>query len=288
MIIMRIKGGLANQLFQYAAAWALSKRLQQPFTLFFDEVAEKRAFRLNQLNTQVKTVLKPDDMPPEFVVIKNKHVNKALKKLEFAQYQFGDWLYFQQLGDEFQKEFFTVNARNIYLDGYFQCKSYFEKYRADLLRQFSPSYQNGSGYIQVLEQIKSCNSVAIHVRRGDFQLSKSSFHYLLSEMYYRRAIDYVKKRLKKPVFFWFSEDFDWIYNNFSHEEDFRFLKTRNKNGDIDDMMLMKNCNHIITANSTFSWWSAWLNENEDAIRIVPEKQYITEGSIPESWIKLPI
>ncbi len=288
MIIMRIKGGLGNQLFQYAVAWALSKRLKQPFALYVDESALHRAFRLDRLNVCVKTVLKSEELPPEFEVIHNQYVNEAFWKLDVTNYKLGDWLCFQQLQHGVQEDFYTVNSENIYLDGFFQCESYFKEYRPDLLKQFTPCYSPDSAYIRMLNRIKTCNSVAIHVRRGDFRTSSHPYHYLLPEAYYRKAIAYIKERIESPEFFWFAEDYEWIHETFGSEKDFCFAGTPSENGDINDMMLMKHCKHIITANSTFSWWAAWLNEQENAIRIVPDKPFITEGSIPDSWVKLPV
>ena len=76
--------------------------------------------------------------------------------------------------------------------------------------------------------------------------------------------------------------------HFAEERDFRFINIKTENGDIDDMMLMKNCKHIITANSTFSWWAAWLNEHEDAICIAPAKPFGVTEMIPDNWVKFPV
>ena len=288
MIIIKIAGGLGNQMFEYASAWALSKRLQQPLVLFVNEKEKDRPFRLKQLKLSVKSILRPEQMSFALKVLINKQVKSLFKRLHKSNYRFEDWLYFRQLNDKFQEDFFTVDAPNIFLDGYFQCESYFRDCRTELVEQFKPSYEIEPVCKQVLEQIKSCNSVAVHVRRGDFQQSSHRFHYLLTGDYYRRAIAYMKERLEDPQFFWFSEDFDWIQENFGNKKEFHFVKTKTANSDIDDIMLMKNCNHIITANSSFSWWGAWLNEYDDAIRIVPDKEFMPEGSIPETWVKLPV
>ena len=288
MIIVRIKCGLGNQLFQYAAAYALSKRLNQPFLLYFG--ASDRPFRLNQLNVFVKTLIPEENLPHEFTIMKNRYVNDSLSKLGITQHLFGKWLYFRERGEECLEEFLAINEKNenIYMDGYFQSDECFKQYRNDLLRQFQPSYPAEASYVQALEQIKGCNSVAVHVRRGDFLASPHPFHYQLPADYYRRAITYMRERLETPIFFWFSEDYEWIYGNFDIEKDFRFVKIKTANGDIDDMMLMRNCNHIITANSTFSWWGAWLNENENGICVVPEKPFGIRQMIPDSWIKFPV
>lgn len=290
MITMRIKGGLGNQLFQYAAAFALSKRLEQPFQ--FDFALSKRMtpqkYRLTQLNVVNDTIVDANELPAKINFIKNAYVNKAMRVLNFPKHRCGDYLYWLETRYEYQKDFFTIKADNLYVDGYFQSEEYFKEYRADLLRQFQPAYPGEPEYLTALSNILSCNSVAVHVRRGDFQKDKLSYHYLLEEGYYRRAIAYMREHLERPVFFWFSNDFDWVREHFGKEPDFQFVRIKTAYGDIDDMMLMKNCNHIITANSTFSWWAAWLNEHKNVIRVVPEKAYGMDGMIPDGWVKITV
>ena len=90
------------------------------------------------------------------------------------------------------------------------------------------------------------------------------------------------------MFFWFSDDIDWVKQNFGERENFRFVSLHTKHADIDEMMLMKNCKHIIAANSTFSWWASWLNEHKDALHICPAKRYGNLHMIPENWIKIGV
>lgn len=287
MIIMRVHGGLGNQLFEYATAYALSKRLKQPFQLDFTS-GDDRPFRLNHLNIPIFVIKDFEQLPQEVNVIKNYYVNKALINLNITSHQFGKFLYLKEIGDIFLKDVLAVDADNIYLEGCFQSELFFRDYKADLQKQYTPTYVAEQKYIQTLEEIRGCNAVAVHVRRGDFKVSAHPFHYLLNEIYYKRAISYIRERINSPVFFWFSDEHEWVRERFKEESGFRFVNVKTKNGDIDDMMLMKHCQHIITANSTFSWWAAWLNEHEEAIRIVPEKQYGIKEMIPDSWIKLPI
>lgn len=92
--------------------------------------------------------------------------------------------------------------------------------------------------------------------RGDFisaQKEKVPLHYLLSRQYYQRALECINECIENPVFFWFSDDIDWAKQNFGEKENFRFVSLRTKHTDIDEMMLMKNCKHIVAVNSTFSW-----------------------------------
>ena len=295
MIIVRIKEGLGNQMFQYATAYALAKRLKQPLLLFADTVNKKRPYCLNLLNID-ETVIKPDELPIEIKIMHSRYMNYVLRKLhvikcqyenQFVQYHFRNWTYFSELENGFQEAFLALNAENIFINGFFLSNSLFKKYRKDLLRKFVASYPSEPEYIDVLNKIRGCNSVAIHVRRGDYKYSNHPYHYLLGEDYYRRAITYIREHTESPVFFWFSDDIEWVCKYFGMEKDFHFIKLQTTYRDIDDMMLMKNCNHIITANSTFSWWAAWLNEHENSIRILPEKRFGNE-MVPDSWIKLPV
>lgn len=295
MIIVQIKEGLGNQMFQYATAYALAKRLNQPLVLFSDKVNNKRPYRLNLLNID-ETVIKSNELPLEIKIIKSRYMNYVLRKLnvikcqneyQFLQYQLSNWIYFHELHNGFQEAFLSLHAENIFINGFFLSNSLFKEYREDLLSRFTASYPSEPEYTKALNEIRNSNSVAVHVRRGDYKFSKHPYHYLLGEDYYRRAITYVREHTESPVFFWFSEDFEWVYEHFGIAEDFRFINLRTTHRDIDDMLLMKNCNHIISANSTFSWWAAWLNEHENAICIMPEKRFGNEMML-ESWIQLPV
>ena len=188
-------------------------------------------------------------------------------------------------------EFFNISAPNIYLDGYYQSEKYFREYKADLIQQFTPNYPSEAEYESALAEIQGREAVAVHVRRGDFlnaQNDPNPNHYLLGEQYYHNALKYVTEHLENPVFFWFSDDIDWVKQNFGERENFRFVSLHTKHADIDEMMLMKNCKHIIVANSTFSWWASWLNEHKDALHICPAKRYGNLHMIPENWIKIGV
>lgn len=288
MITMRIKGGLGNQLFQYAAAYALSKRLNQPFQFnpAFTSSMTVRGYKLPDLKVDIDTIVTDDKLPKKIGRIKNAYVNKACRVMNLSKHKCGNYLYWLETKDEWQPEFFTIDSENLYVDGYFQSEVYFKDYRRELVRQFVPSYELEEEYIEALTKIKKVNAVAVHVRRSDFKKDNNPFHYLLDEVYYKNAVDYMRKHLESPVFFWFSDDMDWVKEHIGESEDFHFVSIHTKHGDIDDMMLMKNCNHIITANSTFSWWAAWLNEYENAIRVVPKRPYGMKEMIPESWMKI--
>lgn len=287
MLIMRIKGGLGNQLFQYASAFALAKRLNQDmaFDPSFTANMTQRGYKLPLLCVK-NDVIYDNQLPKRISFFKNIYINKLCRVLNLSYHNCGDYTYWLETKDEFQPDFFTINKKNLYVDGYFQSENYFKNYRTELLEQICPNYDPEKEYIEVLEHIKNCNSVAIHVRRGDFKNDNCPYHYLLGEQYYHNALKYVTEKLDNPILFWFSDDIDWVKKNFGEKDNFRFVSLHTKHADVDEMMLMKNCKHIITANSTFSWWAAWLNEHEDTVKIVTDKPYGMEGMIPPDWKRL--
>ena len=148
-------------------------------------------------------------------------------------------------------------------------------------------------------KIDDTNSVAIHIRRGDY-LSNTHFHNL-SMNHYLDAIQYINERVDKPVYFVFTDDLDFVKAQFSHLQAIHFVDSNNNKqnsystyGDMEDLFLMSRCKHNIIANSTFSWWGAWLNSNPEKIVIAPKKWYDNKNAqysyekgklIPENWIK---
>lgn len=291
MITVRIKGGLGNQLFQYAIGYALAKESGQElrFNPSFTSNMTPRGYKLPNLQVQYSDVVEDKDLPQKVRILKNKYVNKGCRLIKDGEiYKYKNGIYFLEKDESFRPGVLKLRAENMYIDGYFQSEKYFVKYREDLLEQIKPSYASEGEYEKVLGEIKTCNSVAVHVRRGDFKKDNNPYHYVLEDGYYRNALRYVEERVGKPVYFWFSDDIDWVKENFGQQDNFHFISLHTAHADIDEMMLMKNCHHIITANSTFSWWAAWLNEHEDAIRICPGKRYGNKEMIPESWIKVDV
>lgn len=157
-----------------------------------------------------------------------------------------------------------------------------------LLRGYMQSYQNIAGFdeyvrqathfkkplteknLTVAESMQTQESVAIHVRRGDYMYYKD-YYFHLSPAYYQKAIAYMKKHLKNPRFYVFSDDIAWCKENLPQEESLVFIDWNNSAE--DDLQLMTKARHFIIANSTFSWWGAFLSSNPNKITIVPDNWY---------------
>lgn len=291
MIISRIKGGLGNQLFQYAVGYSVAKRLNSELALdisFFPK-QKLRGYKLDMLNIDFKQKEIPNAM---IRLLTNKYINKFLRKANIQKIKLGDkYSYLQETKSDIMDIVFAEKTDNIFLEGYYQSELYFKEERSDLIRQFIPLYPMEDEYKEKEYEIKNTLSVAVHVRRGDFlkaQNDSNPRHYLLGPQYYYNALKYLKEQLpENAIYYWFSDDIPWVKKNFEDASNYQYVKLSTKNCDIDEMMLMKNCKHIIAANSTFSWWASWLNESPDAIRIVPEKRFGNKHMIPDSWIKLP-
>lgn len=294
MIVVRIKGGLGNQLFQYAAAYALAKRLRQPLKLDISFYPEQslRSFKLSLLKVDYEDIAQRCDIPKTIRLINNRYLNRIIRSLDLGVIPINkNYKYCVETRSRVNEWFFEVEEKNVFIEGYFQSEKYFKEYREDFLNQFTQKYVPDEQYKNILHTIKNSNSVAVHVRRGDFlkaQHNNNPHHYLLKENYYRNAMEYIESHISNPNYYWFSDDIDWVKKNFGKRKNFYFISLKSDHGDIDEMMLMSKCKHIIAANSTFSWWAAWLNMNESALHLCPAKRYGNESMIPENWIKISV
>lgn len=291
MIIVRIKGGLGNQLFQYAAAYSLarSRNDQIGADISYFNQEDLRKYRLNCLKLSGVNIIEADNLPLGIEIVKNKYINRILrcKQDKIININKTTSYVLEKKYSVLIDNISSINTQNIYLDGYFQTPLYFQKYRNDLFRMITPVYNYSNDTNKLFREIYAANSVAVHVRRGDFlHNNRSQYHYVLGLDYYINAITYIKQRIDNPIFYFFSDDIEWVKENWGDNGNIRFILSEEDNSDITELMLMKACKHIITANSSFSWWAAWLKDNEESICIVPEKQYGNPNMIPVGWIKI--
>ncbi len=209
------------------------------------------------------------------------------------------------------EEFFQYDDRilkskssSLYLrSGYWQSYRYFDKYQDSIRKSFSFKKEVCLQNKVMAEKImKSDNSVSVHVRRGDYNTNpelKNLYGEICTLDYYLKSIDYISKNVKKAKFYIFSDDILWVMGEFSgldahieyvqENHETSVVEIGHKNNGYSDMYLMTLCKHNIIANSSFSWWGAWLNKNSDKIVIAP-KQWFNDGRdtrdlIPESWLR---
>lgn len=179
---------------------------------------------------------------------------------------------------------------NMVLSGYFQSEKYFEHCK-DAIRSaftFKNSVQLAIQSKYGVHIAKYPQLVAIHVRRGDYLKFPDKHPPLSAEKYYVPAMELMEKKVKNPTFFIFSDDPDWCQENFERQDNVFFI-TDNK--DYEDLYLMSLCQHFIIANSSFSWWGAWLAKTQDKIVIGPKKWFgpayhyhDTKDVMPPDWV----
>jgi hypothetical protein len=296
MIITRISSGLGNQLFQYAVSRAISMKsgIELKLDISFYETDKLRAYLLNRFKI-VETLAKDDE-------IKTFKTEEAIRKKNIKRIinRFGT-SGIEKVGKHHIKEKPLVSFApgvlnlkdNFYLEGYWQNELYFKSIRKTILKEFTLKHPLGDQANKFLEKVRNCNSVSVHVRRGDY--NNNLIFGTLPPDYYIKAVEFIKNLVSFPIFFVFSDDISWTRRNFIQAENITFVDLNGPEKDIQDLELMKNCYHNIIANSTFSWWGAWLNENQNKIVIAPrtwsnskkfQKSQDKYEFIPREWITI--
>ncbi len=280
MIIVEVMGGLGNQMYQFA----LYKELQYlnkdvKLDIFSYDNDSKREFELTNFNVDINYATVRDIMK---YGKKCSRVDNIFDKVLFELvYRKKNLVYSEENVQKYQPEIFEFD--NVYLSGYWQNSLYFNDVVCSLRQCFK--FPNNMSTIcrKVAEAIINSNSVSIHVRRSDYLDNEGRYGNICTLQYYKCAIDYIKKRTENPHFFVFSDDIQWIRNNFIGR-DFTIVDCNSKQDSFWDMYLISICKNNIIANSSFSWWGAWLNSNPDKIVCAPEKWFnISNGDKP--WIQ---
>lgn len=179
------------------------------------------------------------------------------------------------------------------LRGYWQSEEYFAGYNREIREAFS--FQDEAVLSGLIKELQSVNSISIHFRRGDYVTNPVAEKVLgvLDAAYYKRAIAHMASKVKDPIFYLFSDDIDWVKNNFLIDYKYRIIKPFNADKHWYDMLLMSKCRHHIIANSSFSWWGAWLNDDPKKIVIAPERWFADTALnktstqlVPTQWVRL--
>jgi hypothetical protein len=283
MIVVKIMGGLGNQMFQYALGrhLAIINKTDLKLDISFYKENNLRKLRLQNLKTVYSTV--------NISEIPHLKQNKPLNKIQKLFYSMTDnklKIYDENIFT-FKKEILKIKD-NCYLFGYWQSEKYFLNIKEILKNDFllKSSLNESITYFSSLI-INSC-SVSLHIRRGDYQGNKT--HPIIQIEYYINAIDIIKQKTnEKIILFIFSDDIDWCKINLKLYDNHYFVC---ENKDYEDLYLISLCKHHIIANSTFSWWGAWLSNYANKEVIAPLKWFqdgislSTKDLIPVNWIRI--
>ncbi len=292
MILVKLMGGLGNQMFQYAAAKALACKhnVDIKVDLSFLNADPKgnytaRKYELDIFNSVIKIASEED-----LLKFNNKINNKIARSLQRNFPSLFTYLLAAESGSNYSLAFQSY-PKNTYLNGFWQSEKYFEHYKAQIKTDYEFKKIIPNALQVILNQIQNSNSISIHVRRGDYVALKSAndFHGICNIDYYKTAISLMAQKNKNIELFIFSDDIDWCKQNFEFNFPMHFVQ--HKLESYWDMFLMSNCKHNIIANSSFSWWAAWLNKNIEKTIIAPKNWFAntainTNDLIPLQWIKI--
>jgi hypothetical protein len=289
MIIVQLKGGLGNQLFQYAAALNLGKHHNVPvkvdislLTIPDALIGTKRAFDLLSIQHSIEVANEA-----EINAVKG---NKLMQQLQKFLPSYKRNIY-KEVSFNYD-HYFLESINNIYLKGYRQSEKYFESITNEIKKTFVIKEELIKEVSNLASQIQSENSVSIHIRRGDYTNAEMlEYHGIQDVDYYNQAISFIKEKISNPKFYIFSDNINWVQENLYLNEEAQLITINESPTSITDFHLMSCCKHNIIANSTFSWWAAYLNPNPNKIIIAPKRwfnkaNYDTKDLIPSSWIQL--
>ena len=288
MVITKIKAGLGNQLFQYATGRSLARQLGTKLILDTSEYSPLsfRQYKLNHFG-----ISQPILGPCARSAIR-KLRRRWLAPIRLLTHNRGIIRILEDKGRGFDETIFC-QGNILYLDGYWQSERYFAGLRETLLAELTlpaPTRpEAGRMWARMNEEI----SVCVHIRRGDYISTKDGqTHWATCGLdYYAAAMAYLGQRVACAKFYFFSDDPDWVQANFAPAASRVIVSGQVTGSDIEDFCLMMNCRHFIIANSTFSWWAAWLGKGPDKIVIAPRHWYRSEkftdkDLIPDRWVRL--
>lgn len=306
MIVVKIFGGLGNQMFQYAMGKSFAKKYNLDFKIesksgFVNDFYDRK-LGLNNFNITAKEVDSKILPKKAFKYSSINFIQKIIDYLDNKIPQINYFLFYKNwvIINEKNKYYKNINyggIKNVYLIGYWQSEKYFTDIRQELLNDFSLKETLNSENLEVANLIRNKNSVCIHYRRlhgisnGIITNAHTKIHGVISDEYYRMSIKYIKSKITDLTLFIFSDDIGWVKENIKFNENIIFVNINSDEKNYLDLYLMSLCKHQIIANSSFSWWAAWLNQNSDKIVISPSKWYVDEllnnnDTIPDNWIKI--
>lgn len=293
MVVVQLTGGLGNQLFQYAAAKALSLHHQVSMKLdtgsfYRSEIPElevPRNFELNNFTGITDEIINAEELNKLFDLNKPKKIFHkifpAYKKHVYIEPHF-----------HYDKNFFH-SKKNVLLIGKWQSEKYFFAYRKEIRNILQLDDRLVTNVISTAKELEIKESVAIHVRRGDYLRKKIIFdwHGVMEKDYYIKALEIISKSVNPERILFFTDDPQWVEKELLSSVKGEIASGRLTSTHFEDLYLMSRCKHNIIANSSFSWWSAWLNNNPGKIVVAPAKWFgngpkDTQDIIPPEWHKI--
>lgn len=294
MICVQLNGGLGNQMFQYAFGKTLATKYKTELILDTSRLINNktgityRSLELDIFKINLQEASKNDikRLKPLFYRIANVLAFKAgYLGIQTSKY-------FIEKGFSFNSSIYKI-GKDCFLTGYWQSYRYFENIESLIREEFKfPQVFDKDNHR--LTKIEHENSISLHVRRTDFVNNKyHDIHGTCSIEYYEKAAEYIANKVSRPCFFIFSDDIEWARANLNLNYPCEFVSGNIGKQSYIDMQLMSLCKHNIIANSSFSWWGAWLNQNPNKVVVAPRQWFAdetrnsqTKDLMPETWLRI--
>jgi hypothetical protein len=276
MIVVQLLGGLGNQMFQYACGRALALRTGKKLYLDVSSysVYKQRRYELDVLNIQA-TIIN---------LIEDKEIGNSLGIPGIQVYP--------ERQHNFDPNVFVLRDSVFLWGGFWQTEKYFQDFANIIREELAPKLPSLSvESLNMAKEIKEHLSIAVHVRRTDYAIAVKLG--ILPMDYYEHAKRSLTKIFPAARYYVFSDDVEWCNREFTVFPNAHVVEHTGEIGCHEDLWLMSQCQHNVIANSTYSWWGAWLNDNPHKIVIAPERWFAgehlnTQDLIPDKWIKLPV
>lgn len=290
MIKLILSGGLGNQMFEYAAGRALSMRYDTDLFVDLYLLQKKTKATIRSYELSVFNIEAPISQS-----ILNKIAIKvfgAIRSKTIGHSFLDKFGIFRDEKTQYYDKRFELLSKNTTLFGYFQNENYFKGISEQLKVDFTFRSPLSGENDKIRYKIEQMTSVSIHIRRGDYINNNSNLP-VLDLSYYKKAIEYITSQIDNPYFFIFSDGIEWVKKNLDLSKlNHEFIDWNTNEDSYRDMQLMSLCKHNIIANSSFSWWAAWLNNNPSKLVVAPQKWYkgdtgiYPDGFLPKEWITL--
>jgi hypothetical protein len=286
VIISRLQGGLGNQMFQYAAGLRLATAHRTPLKVDLSLLDARNARTPRHYELDRLCISAERATPEETEALLAKRLAARIsprldRRAAARERHFHHDPAVARLPDD------------TCLEGFWQSPRYFADVAKRVREEFRVRGELSGRNAELAREIASCTAVSLHVRRGDYAADAATraYHGLCPLDYYRHAAAYVSERVRDPVFFLFSDDPDWTRANLDLGARAIAVGHNGPDDGAEDLRLLSLCRHHVIANSTFSWWGAWLCADPSKIVIAPERWFAdpardTSDLLPHGWTRL--
>lgn len=283
--VVKFNGGLGNQMFQHAFARALEAKtgVKVFMDMTFFTKSYSRPYELDIFNANIPKIT------GFFNELKLNIIWKLRRKLNNKRF-FGTYVY-EEPHFEYDEKVFELTPE-AYIHGFFQSEKYIKDVESQIREDFKFKPVPDAKNQEIIDKINSTNAISLHIRRGDYVQKKrfQNKYATCSLDYYKRGVEYIASKCENPVLFIFSDDKDWVKENLDLPYECVFVDNNSGDKSYEDLRLMSLCKHNVIANSSFSWWGAWLNRNAEKIVIAPQKWFNDEKVVqtdvnPTDWLR---